>query len=329
MEKPACSRCNIDMHLGDLHSCPGEKVSGLWHIGGPGYWVGLPTTIVTGQESGPNVAVTGGIHGSEYCGVEAAIRLAKSIDPSEVRGRVTIISVANTPGFYARSSSNPLDRRNLNGAFPGSSNGTVTDLIAFRIFHDVIQPSDFYIDLHGGDTGEALIPFVIYQSSGRPEQDKMSLKMAAAYEIPFVVDWNMPGTSLAAATTANKPCILAEAGAQGVLDEESVMLHMRGVRRVLSVLGSLRAPGIEVSAVPEPTMVMNLLRSEHDGIFYPAVGVGQDVEKGQVVGQLRSLFGTLIANVSSPSNGKVLFMVSCPPVSPGSTLVGIARPQAQ
>ncbi|MDP2958988.1 MAG: hypothetical protein Q8N53_21375, partial [Longimicrobiales bacterium] len=51
---------------------PGAKKSGFLDV--PGTGVRMPMTVVNGVEDGPRVLITGGVHGGEYPGIEAAIR---------------------------------------------------------------------------------------------------------------------------------------------------------------------------------------------------------------------------------------------------------------
>src|SRR5262245_7669963 len=62
-----------------------------------------PFFSLAGRQSGPTFLITAGIHAAEYTGVEAAIRLGRLIEPSEVSGTLVIIPLLNRPGFYERS----------------------------------------------------------------------------------------------------------------------------------------------------------------------------------------------------------------------------------
>src|SRR5438128_2127122 len=73
-----------------------------------------PFISLAGTSSGPTVVITAGIHAAEYTGVEAAMRLGRTLDPRAVRGTIVIIPELNRPGFYERSIYvNPEDNDNL------------------------------------------------------------------------------------------------------------------------------------------------------------------------------------------------------------------------
>ncbi len=53
--------------------------------------VELPvTTTISAQNTGPTVAILGGVHGDEYEGVIAALSLARSLPNELISGRVLI-----------------------------------------------------------------------------------------------------------------------------------------------------------------------------------------------------------------------------------------------
>src|SRR4029079_13006547 len=121
------------------------------------------------------LVVTGGVHAAEYASIAAALELGRSLDPANLRGRVIVVPVMNMPAFTARSIYiSPLDGKNLNRVFPGDARGTASEQIAAWAFKNVIRQADFYIDLHGGDLIEALVPFTIFHRTGDARTDAPS-----------------------------------------------------------------------------------------------------------------------------------------------------------
>lgn len=317
---------NREVVVGHLRAGPGEKLRGFLSVTGPGYRVDMPVTVINGVAPGPTVGITAGVHGAEYPGIEAAIRLARELDPRQVRGAVVVVSVVNMPAFHGRSVYiNPLDHRNLNRTYPGQPSGSISEVMVHHVYQQVIGSCDYFIDLHGGDMVEALVPFVIYFRSGRPEQDLMARRMANAFGIPRVVEGTTPGSGYAAAAAAGKPAILAEAGGQGLLDEESVQLHLVGLRNVLRLLGVLDGGSAPADVPLRPNLKMVWHRSEHLGIFYPAVRIGERVRRGQILGEIRDHFGDHLTHVVSQGEGEILFLITCPPVSPGDPLLAVGE----
>ena len=130
--------------------------------------INMPFTVINGIEDGPRLVVMAGIHGSEYTGIEASIRLARNLDPAKLRGSVCIVHVVNLPAFQSRTQyMNPLDGKNLNKIrdnIPSpKAAGSISHRILYTLFSKVVYGSDACIDLHAGDLYEALSePFIIY-----------------------------------------------------------------------------------------------------------------------------------------------------------------------
>ncbi len=236
-----------DFRLGDIRATTCTRASGYLHVTGTA--VRMPVTVVRGADEGPVVLVTGGVHGGEYPGIEAAIRLAGSLEPEQVRGTVVAVHPVSLPAFHARQQYLvPDDGKNLNRQFPGKACGTVSERMAWTLM-EVARRADAWVDLHGGDIHEALVPFMIYSDVADPEVVAASRSMAEVYGIENVIaSASVKGGTYSAAAAEGIPCILAEAGQVGQLDDESVAVHLRGCRNVLRHVGCL--PGTPSPRAP-------------------------------------------------------------------------------
>lgn len=312
---------NANYVVGTASAGPGEKGFGTLEV--PGTGVTMPVAVIQGRTPGPCVSITAGVHGAEYVGIEAAIRTIGSLDPLVLSGTVIVVPVVNTPAFSSRSIYVcPLDGKNLNRVFPGSPEGTPSERIAHTLFASAIRGADAYIDLHGGDLNEALLPFTIYFGGADPEVVARSCAMAEAFGISHIVEGSVAGSAFEAASAAGIPSILPEAGGQGILDEAMVAIHLRGIRNVLCMLGVTRG-AVEPTAPPVRVKRFLWLRSDHLGFFYPRVAVGDRVAEGEVLGETRDWFGRQLVLVTSPAEGSVLFLVTTPATNPGDPLLAI------
>ena len=61
--------------------------------------------------------------------------LIRRLSPAHVRGKVTILPLANLPAVMAARRRSPLDDGNLNRAFPGQPGGTPTERLAHFLEH--------------------------------------------------------------------------------------------------------------------------------------------------------------------------------------------------
>lgn len=309
--------------VGKLSAGSGQRVSGLETFQAGGHTIRFPLFLINGRQSGPTLAVTAGIHGAEYASIEAALRVGRALQPDTLKGRVIIAPVANMPAFRARSIYvNPLDGINLNRVFPGKKEGGVSEQIAAWLFDEVIRQADYYIDMHGGDLVEALAPFTILYQSGRKETDEASLELGRAYGIATLVRSTSKGSTFAAAAEAGIPAILTEAGGQGIWLEEDIRLHTEGLQRVMRYYQMIPGGAPEAAAAHVLEHFV-WLRSEHEGYYYPRVAVGQDVQKGQNLGQITDFEGNVLQEVIAGVDGKVLFLVTSLVINPGDPLLSI------
>jgi len=286
-----------------------------------------PFFAITGATRGPTVLITAGIHAAEYTGVDAAIRLGRSLEPGAVRGTIVIVPLLNRPGFYERSVYvNPEDNDNMNRVFPGDPSGTWSQRFAHHFLEQVVVRFDHAIDLHAGDMVEDLVPFVIYRETGDPALDARIQKMAFAYGAAWAVKsaptGERPGSLYAVAAGRGVASMIAESGGRGLLIEEDVARHVRGVINVLRSVGALEGVA---ERVDPPTVVdsFDWVRSAHEGIFRPRVRVGDRVSKGASLGEIVDLLGEPLGSVTAPVAGVVLFIVTSPAIKKDGLLLAV------
>ena len=286
----------------------------------------LPCFEAAGERDGPHLCLLAGIHGGEYSSIAAVVRLMNALDSGELRGRITAVPIVSMPSFVARMPFvMPQDGKNLNRCFPGSLDGTYSDVLAHFVFNELIAPSDFVLDLHGGDMVEALEPFSLYDESPVEEQARA---MAIAFDLPYVVrsapaDAPIAGTTTGAAAAVGVPAVIAEAGGCGLLEEDAVRMHLDGVRNVLRHLGML--PGDVTPPRRDMRTVGRFvwLRSAEAGWFEPDVRAGDEVRAGASIGAVRNLFGDVTERIEAPDDGVVLFLTTSPAVTADGLLLGL------
>jgi predicted deacylase len=314
---------NKELRIGNVVASPGAKAMGVERVLIDGNELNLPIFLINGRQEGPTLAVTGGIHGAEYASIEAALQLGRSLKPDNLRGRVIVAPVVNMPAFKARSIYIcPMDGINLNRVFPGKADGGPTERLAAWIFDHVIKQGDYYVDLHGGDLNEALVPFTLIPRTGNEKVDNSSMEMAKVFGIRYqVVDVLVGGTCQSAAD-AGIPAILTESGGQGIWRTEHVSAHTTGLSRLLRHLGMIDGPPLE----PMPAQLMQQfvwLRSQFDGFYYPKVQVADMVREGQDLGYVADFEGNVLQAISAPTAGAVLFLVSSLAMNKGDPLLAI------
>ena len=287
-----------------------------------------PVVTVTGAKPGPVLFVGAGVHGGEYPAIEAVIRLANSLDANSLAGTAIFMPVLNLPAFRSRTPFVcPVDNVNPNRVFPGDPNGSYSEQMTHALINEFVAHADAYLDLHGGDIPEALVPFSICRG-GDEDVDRKSKELATVFGLPYVLTVNRPiqaakgSSSYVAAAERGVPSVLVEAGDVGQMQEDAVDMLFRGVHRVMQHLGMIEA------AVPAASDVKILtgfewLYTKHAGMFYPRVQAGDFIEKGQEVGTVGSLFGDTLETAIAPVSGRVLFLTINPSVAENGLLMGI------
>jgi predicted deacylase len=306
--------------IGQLTAERGQKVRGWADV--PGTSIRLPITLAHGAAPGPVLLVTGGIHGGEYPAIQAAIQLAGALDPGAMSGSAIVVHIASPTSFQARMQYRvPEDGLNLNRQFPGRATGTTSQRLAAFIMTELAARAAAWVDMHGGDIHEELEPFTIY--SATPAVRERAARLAAIYGIRYLLESDsVRGATYGAAAAVGIPCILTEAGGVGQLQPEAVDIHVHGVRNVLRELGVL--PGAPAPAGPTVLLRENhWMTSEHTGCWYPAVRAGEQVVKGQPLGELRDYFGATLARIAAPADGVILFRVTSLAVEDGDPLLAI------
>jgi len=289
----------------------------------------VPALDITGTTDGPLLTLIAGVHGCEYASMAGLRKWANTLPGRELSGRIQAIPVLNLPSFRARTPFVvPDDGKNLNRCFPGDPGGTLADRIAYDTFTKVITGSDALIDMHTGDMVEALQPFALYDAG---TAEARAREMATAYGLGYVIrqepgpDRAVAGTTSASAAEIGIPAIIAEAGGCGLVERKAVEAHVRGLDRVLALLGMSESPQQEAAAPIVYLKRFLWLRCRDEGWWEPTAWVGDAVTEGQVIGTVSSIDGTqTLETITAPADGVLMFITSSPAVAAHGLLLGLA-----
>ncbi|MGS2741874.1 succinylglutamate desuccinylase/aspartoacylase family protein [Sinomicrobium sp. M5D2P17] len=289
----------------------------------------LPLSVIKGRNEGPVFTIVGGIHGYEYPPIIALQEILAELNPDELNGTLVIIPIANTPAFYGRTVFlNPQDAKNLNRVFPGDKNGTITEQIANYISEKVITGSDVFLDIHGGDASEDLLPFVCYyDKKDAPEQNQLArtLTQAAGFTYNVVYPYNIGPEEPAQyafkhATQQEVTALSIEAGKLGTVQEDAVQLIKTGVYNMLDEMKMYGHPGDHKPKKQVWITGQDYIKSPAKGIFYSDLRSGDRISGGQLLGYITDEFGNKLTEITSPENGIILYKIGTPPVNTGETL---------
>ena len=315
---------NEQLKLGALSAKLGTRIYGTHELNIDGHATKLPIFLINGAYDGPVLAITGGIHGAEYASIEAALRLAHSLDPAELHGGVIVLPIVSMQAYKSRSIYIvPMDGKNLNRQFPGDAEGTASEQLAYWLTFNVFKQADYYVDLHGGDLNEALIPFTVFQKAGDKTTNAKSLELARAFGIKYLVGSDIKGSTISAAAALGVPGILAESGGQGIWEPHHIQVLSDGLDHVMLHLGMVEGTTNKLNE----TIVMNQfewMRSEHDGCYYPEVHVGDIVTAGQHIGRVADFEGKTLQSIQTPVSGTVLFVITTLAINHGDPLLAVS-----
>ena len=311
--------------VGELTVERGEEQRGYLEIGRAStHDVDLPFIVINGEGEGPTLCVTAGVHSVECAPVEAALRLADSVEPGDLRGTLVILPLVNTEGFHARTPyHNDLDHLNQNKVFPGDPESSVTRRVAHAVFESFVSKSDFLVDCHSADLGEDVRRAVnIFRTDDEGLRARM-LEMASCFRPTLVETAEISGNTGEAVNLYGIPCVMTESGTPYPIREEDVLFHLDGLRNLLRHLGMMDGEASLGNPPLDPQA--KRLWAERGGIWRRGVEAGERVFKGQQLGEVSDLLGGTLQEVTAPFDGVVSFLRTHYSVNSGDTLLWVAE----
>ena len=145
----------------------------------------IPITVVK-NGSGPTALLFGGNHGDEYEGPVALMKLARALQPEQIQGRVILVPMLNRPAIEAGTRLSPIDGKNMNRAFPGERNGTITSIIAHYVTHALFPLADMVVDIHSGGRSVHMLASVNMHHVPDKNQMKAMIEAGLAWGAPYV-----------------------------------------------------------------------------------------------------------------------------------------------
>ncbi len=283
-----------------------------------GAQIALTLQVVHGAAPGPVVWLNGAVHGDEINGIEIVRRVLDELDAKKLRGTVIAVPVVNVYGFVSGDRYLP-DRRDLNRSFPGSANGSLAKRVAHLLMTEVVQRCSVGIDLHTGSDGRTNLPQIRASLD-----DPATAALARAFGCQMMLHAKPPEGSLRhAATKAGATVLLFEGGEAWRFDPGAIQAGTDGVLRVLAAL-DLIDPVVPTATTRYRGESTRWVRARRSGLAQLDCGVGDLVEKGQVLGRIHDPFGKRLSQLTSPVSGLVIGLKLAPLVNRGDAVVHVA-----
>lgn len=246
--------------------------------------------------TGPTVLLTGGVHGDEYEGPIAISRLARSLDPARVQGRVIMIPAFNVPAVLANTRLSPIDNRDMNRCFPGDPRGTFSEMLAHFLDGCVLPYADLSVDLHTAGHSCDSAPSTNMHYVAAPDVRARTMAAAQAFGAPFnVVFWGVDEGATFTSCVERRGIISlgTELGGWGRVSIDGVRVGRRGIDNILKHMRIIEgAPDTSQPDGAKATRHM-MVRDPSCYSFAPAAGhfeptntAGETVRAGDPAGWL-------------------------------------------
>ncbi|WBU56100.1 N(2)-acetyl-L-2,4-diaminobutanoate deacetylase DoeB [Paracoccus sediminicola] len=249
----------------------------------------IPLTVI-GNGEGPTALLTGGNHGDEYEGPIALQQLAWEIEPEQVSGRIIIVPYMNYPAFRAGTRVSPLDGVNLNRAFPGRPDGSVSQKIAHYFSETLVPLADVVLDYHSGGKTLDFLPYAAAHYLDDKDQQRKCVEAVKAFGAPYsmmMLEIDAVGMFDTTVEEKGKVFVTTELGGGGTATARSAEIAVRGARNLL------RHAGILSGEVETSKSVMLDMPgddcfhfAERDGLMHPLADLGETVRAGQPIAQI-------------------------------------------
>jgi uncharacterized protein len=321
-----------------VDAAPGTQQRAMVPIGEAldGSPVQLPVAVLRGVADGPILYLQAGLHGDELTGIDVCRRALASLDPTQLRGTIACVPLANPPAYRSQSRGGRHEERgpiDANRIFPGSAHGLLTERIAHLLFTEFVAHADLTLDLHSALEGCNIAPFV-YVDPDDDETGTLATRESAAraFGTPYVYykgrgqklgTSDMSRSLRSQADQHRRASFSAEMGESGRVTAAFVPLGVRGVHNVLRHLGIEDGTP---EAVPEQRSfhTIRLVHSEHGGGLRWRVELEAEVQEGDPIADVVDVFGETVETVEARADGIILRQMRLGAIATGAEVAWIA-----
>ena len=294
----------------------------------------IPIAVVNGGP-GPTALLFGGNHGDEYEGPVALMKLARALEPTQLRGRVIIVPMLNSPAVAAGTRLSPIDGKNMNRAFPGRPDDTITGMIAHYVSSALFPMAELVVDIHSGGRSAHFLPSVNMPHVPDDEQLRKMIAAGMAWGAPYVFIYRdvgglglLPGE----AERLGKVTLGTEMGSASQFGAELLAITEGGVWNVLRHAGILVDREPDTPAAPAQVVAADqyddYIMAPASGIFEPFAEMGAWIEAGQPVGQMHAIEQPFAAPmpVLARTSGMLISRRAFPLTRQGDCVATLVRP---
>lgn len=288
----------------DINKAPKGTITRYWLKivkDGMGVPIHVPIIVAKGEKEGKTVGLTAAVHGNELNGIPVIQRLFKEIDVKQLRGTIVGVPIINVPSFL-RKKRRFLDGTDLNHIMPGSPNGTVSQVYAWRIVNKIVKHFDYLLDLHTASNGRVNSYYIRADMS-----DEVVQKMALLQNAQIIVH-NPPsdGTLRGTAGEMKIPAITLEVGNPNLFQKGMIRDGLTGIH---NLLGYFKITDSKVEEHSNNTVICKKsywVYTDTGGLLTVYPNVTDVVKKGEIIATIRDVFGDIIKEYKAPEDGIVI-----------------------
>lgn len=298
----------------------------------------LPYMVAEAESPGPTIWLTAGCHGDEVGGMVVAQEVFRQLRKRPLkRGSLHAFPIMNPRGFEAGSRQITMSNEDLNRAFPGSSEGTLAERMAEKIFGTIIRSAPtFVVDLHNDWIRS--IPYVVLDPPPQVASDAQRQRVvAAAMSMGFAIVTESTAirrTLSHSLTEHGVAALTVELGESYVVNENQVTLGVQAVFNVLEHFDVVEPDNQKISAakieLPADVRAKELIYScrplsPDSGILRYLVKPGDQVRAGQPIAKIYNAFGRLQSTLLAEGDALVLGLSDSSVAFPGAPVMASGR----
>ena len=268
---------------------------------GLGEVIRVPVIVAKGARAGPVVGITCAIHGNELNGIPIIFRVMRELDLDEMCGTLVAAPVLNTPGFL-RHQREFSDGQDLNRLFPGSATGNAGNQYAHLLYRKLIRHFEYVVDLHTASFGRVNSLYV------RADMNNPIVKKMALLQNPQIIVHNSAegGSIRGCCGMAGVPGITVEVGNPSTFHPDFIKTAFVGVENILAHLKITSGSVVLPDTDPVICNASSWSFATHGGILRVLPELCDWVHKGQVIAQVRNVYGAITHVYRSEREGVVV-----------------------
>lgn len=324
----------IKQHLARLS--PGEvgrgQIPAGWRASGASEQV--PYLIAKGTDGGPSLWVNAAVHGDESQAVMVAIEFFRAVSGHRRVGDVIVTPVANPVAFDHRTKHSPYDGIDLDQSFPGRSDFLGTQRIAHVLFSEIDAVADAVVNVHTMGPFLEACQYAVYKQdpAGRSEREQLAQiallgpRVACRMRLdgPGELPGNIAGALDYQILQTGRPAFMLEAGASGGVDPVAIGRAVEGLVRLGTSLGTIDGdPPTPASSICRVTRRTHVT-SDEAGFFIAVARPGEVIPVGGVLGEVKNIFGDVVALMTMAEPVLVIGIRSDPVVHVGDRVAFVA-----